>query len=352
MVKLFALSIVLSSFLVAQTNNQIDNGYIKKDVEKGKHFYDDSQSEDVEKNVGITEKDSKDNKSNSTNKILLEIVKELKSQRKELEEIKKTLNPNEPRMIVNSKGEKCLSNSTPDCMDIPVIQEGRNMPALYNFIKEPNEENAKNWLQVQAKLFNHYSQMGFALKFAALNGDENTYPVNALNIYGTPKENITSDLYKDKILKILDDKKNELGTMVFLGKSKKIEDHWGKNAIGLLGFKKGTYYNIALVFDSIETKRDYDEYYKKINDQDLKKVYETYPKVISEPLFKKYAINVTPSAVAVYKSKDKEISSVIERGYLTQSSLIHSYENFLVYNKIVDPKEFHSAQIWNVELEK
>ena len=215
--KIFVLSIILSSFLVAQTNNQIDNGYEKKDVETGKHFYDDEQSQVEENKVEITDKDIKNN---TTNKILLEIVKELKTQRKELEQIKKTLNPNEPRMIVNSKGEKCLSNSTPDCMDIPVIQEGRNMPALYNFIKEPNEENAKNWLQVQAKLFNHYSQMGFALKFAALNGDENTYPVNALNIYGSPKENITSELYKDKILKILDDQKNELGTMVFLGKSR------------------------------------------------------------------------------------------------------------------------------------
>ncbi len=344
------LSIVLSVSLFSQTNNQIDNGYIQKDVEKGKHFYDESQKVEEEKNVEITLKDSKNN---TSDKILLEILKELKNQRRDLEDIKRIMNPNEPKMIVNSKGEKCLANSSADCIDIPVIQEGRNMPALFNFIKEPTDANAKNWLQVQAKLFNHYSQMGFALKFAALNGDENTYPVNALNIYGTPKENMTNELYKDRILEILDEKRNELGTMVFLGKSKKIEEHWGKSAISMLAFKKGSYFNIALVFDNANTKKEYDDYYKKTNDLDLKKVYETLPKVVNEQLFNKYKINVTPTAVAVYKQKDKEaVSSVIERGYLTQTSLVHNYENFLVYNKIVEPKEFHSAKIWNVDLEK
>lgn len=343
---LFSLALSFST-LFAETNNQIDNGYVKKDVERGKFFYDENiKKPEVEPEI------IKLDKNQNSNLILIEMLKELKEQRQELQKIKYTLNPNEPKMISNSKGEPCLSNTSAECMDIPVIMEGRNMPALYNFIKEPTEENAKIWLQLQAKLFNHYSQMGFALKFASLNGDENTYPVNALNIYTSPKDNITAELYKDRILEILNEKNNEIGTMLFLGKSKKIDEHWGKSSVAMTAYKKGKYFNIAVVFDTQETKATYDEYYRTLKDTELTKIYNSLPKVVSDKLFQKYKITLTPTAVAVYKTKDKEISSVIERGYITQNNLLHDYENFLVYNKIVEPKEFHSAKIWNANIEE
>ena len=69
-------------------------------------------------------------------------------------------------------------------------------------------------------------------------------------------------------------------------------------------------------------------------------------------MFKKFKVNLTPTAAAFYKTKEKEISSIIERGFITQANLVHNYQHFLVYNKIVDPKEFHSAKIWNVELKE
>lgn len=337
----------LCASLSAETNNQIDNGYGKKDVEHGKFFYDENVKKEqpepetinIEKGDGVVQ-------------VLTEILKELKSQKEEMKKIKYTLNPNEPKMMTNSKGEPCLSNSNADCFDIPVITEGRNMPALFNFIKEPNEENAKTWLQLQAKLFNHYTQMGFALKFASLNGDENTYPVNALNIYTSPKDNITADLYLDRILEILDEKKDEIGTLLFLGKSKKIDEHWGKSSLAMTAFKKGKYFNIAVIFDTIETKNEYDEYYNNLNDKELVTIYKALPKAVSDKIFDKYNITLTPTAVAIYKTKDKEISSVIERGYITQNNLLHNYQNFLVYNKIVEPKEFHSAKIWDAHIEE
>lgn len=346
MKKTIFISLFTSVCMFAQTNNQIDNGYKKEDIERGKFFYDENQNQVEQTTI------QKDGKKSDTNQILIEILNELKSQKKEIQNVKHQINPNEPKMIVNTKGEPCLSNSSADCFDIPVITEGRNVPALFNFIKEPNEENAKIWLQLQAKLFNHYSQMGFALKFASLNGDENTYPVNALNIYTSPKDNITADLYKDRILEILNEKSNEIGTIIFLGKSKKIDEHWGKSSLAMTAFKKGKYFNIAVAFDSNETKAEYDLFYSNILDKELKDIYFSLPKVVSEKVFQKYKITLTPTAVAVYKNKDKEISSVIERGYITQNNLIHNYQNFLVYNKIVEPKEFHSAKIWNANIKE
>lgn len=348
---LLIIALGLNLSVYAETYNKIDNGYKKDDVEYGKHFYDEKKDDE---NVKIKEEIEpiKISKKDNTEQLLSQIVILLKQNKDEIRELKKTINPNEPKMITNEKGENCLSNSSVDCFDIPVIMEGRNVPVLYDFIKTPNEKNAKNWLKYQAKLFNHYMDMGYSLKFASLNGDEKDYPVNALNLYGDSKDNMTADLYKNRILQILDEHKKELGTMIFLGKSKSIEEQWGRSSLAMMGFKKGKYFNIAVVFDSESTKKDYDDYYKKISDKELIETYNKLPKIVSKELFEKFKIEITPTAVAFFKNKEKEISSVIERGFLNQTNLIHSYQQFLVYNKIAEQKDFHAAKIWNVELKE
>ena len=344
------LCFIILTYSNSETFNKIDKGYNSKDIEKGLHFYEEKKDEQEEEVKIITEPSTTKNPKNETNKLLKEIVMVLKQQNNEIKELKKTINPNEPRMIVNKQGEPCLSNSSVDCFDIPVIQEGRNVPVLYDFIKEPNESNAKAWLLYQANLFNHYIRMGYALKFAALNGDENTYPVNALNLYGASKDNITFDLYRDRILEILHEKRKEIGTMIFLGKSKRIDEQWGKKSLAMTAFKKGKFFNIAVVFDTEQTKKEYDEYYKTITDKELFDVYATLPKIVSSELFKKFNIAITPTAVAYYKTKDKEVSSVLEKGFITQSNLIHNYQHFLVYNNIVEQKEFHSAKVLTTDI--
>ena len=344
------LSFLLLTYSNSETFNKIDKSYNSTDIEKGLHFYEEKKEEQKEEVKIIEEQSNNKAPKNETNKLLQEIVMVLKQQNNEIKELKKTINPNEPKMIVNKNGEPCLSNSSVDCFDIPVIQEGRNVPVLYDFIKEPNENNAKAWLLYQANLFNHYIKMGYALKFAAINGDENTYPVNALNLYGASKDNMTVDLYRDRILEILHEKRKEIGTMIFLGKTKAIDEHWGKKSLSTLAFNKGKFFNIAVVFDSQETKKEYDEYYKTITDKDLFDTYAKLPKIVSKELFKKFNISITPTATAYYKTKDKEISSVLEKGFITQSNLIHNYQHFLVYNDIVEQKEFHSAKILTTDI--
>lgn len=349
------LGLGLTSILYAEVHNEIDKPYSSKDIEKGLHFYQERKDEknsvrQADKNEEL--KIPKIKSENKTEELLSAIVVLLQRQNQELQNIKRNINPNEPKVIINEEGEECLSNSSVECFDIPVIQEARNVPVLESFIKKPNEENAKSWLKYQAKLFNHYIDMGYALKFASLNGDEETYPVNALNIYGMSKDNITAQLYKDRIFEILDDKKDTLGTMLFLGKSKDIEKQWGATAVGTLAFRKGKFFNIALVFDSEETKEIYDKAHSSYYDKQIVESYNSLPKVVSPELFKKHKINMTPTAVAVFKDKERELASVIERGFITQANLVHNYQNFLAYNKIVEQKEFHTAKIWNTNIEE
>ena len=41
---------------------------------------------------------------------------------------------------------------------------------------------------------------------------------------------------------------------------------------------------------------------------------------------------------------------MLEKGFITQSNLIHNYQHFLVYNNIVEQKEFHSAKILTTDI--
>lgn len=341
-IKFTLLLIAVVSCAYSETKNIIDNGYKAKDVETGLHFYEDPQKEQK----------TTLQKSN-VEKLLEQIANELKNTKEEVKELKEFTNPNAPHYITNAKGEKCLANSSPDCIDIPVIQEARNVPAMYKWIKEPTIENAANYLKVQAQFFNHWNDMGYSLRFAALNGGTEVYPVDSQDSL-EPINDFNKDKYKDAILNEMKKRRDILGTLIFLGINEDVEDYWGKEKLSRLAYKKGQYLNIALVFHNKESKEKYDNFYKNTTDSDLKNVYFGLPKFIDQTAFSNYNINITPSAVAVYNDKknNKNISAVISKGFIQQSSVIYGQHNFLVFNKIVKPETFNAENTWHVDMQE
>jgi hypothetical protein len=194
--------------------------------------------------------------------------------------------------------------------------------------------------------------MGYALRFASLNGDENTYGVSGGDIYTSPKDNFNNKQFRTRVLQILKEREDKVGTLILLGRNPQIEKVWGLQSISRLLYKKGKYLNPVIAFYNIESKNKYDDYYSKISDKELFDVYKNTPKVINKDLFKKYNANVSPSVVAIYKDKNmtEPIHSVLAKGFVTIGEVIHSYHNFLIYNKIVDAKEFHSAKLWDAKI--
>ena len=88
----------------SETFNKIDKSYNSKDIEKGLHFYEEKKEEQKEEVKIIEEQSNNKAPKNETNKLLQEIVMVLKQQNNEIKELKKTINPNEPKMIVNKNG--------------------------------------------------------------------------------------------------------------------------------------------------------------------------------------------------------------------------------------------------------
>ncbi len=273
------------------------------------------------------------------------------SVKRELEQTKKYINPNAPHIMVDSNGKECLSNSSEDCTDIPVIQEARNVPAMYNWIKEPTIENAVNYLKVQAKFFNHWTKMGYSLRFASLNGGAEVYPVDSQDAL-TPNYSFNKDKYKEAILNELKKRKSVMGTLIFLGINNDVENNWGLHKLSRIAYGEGENLNIALVFLNEEVKKKYDAYYSQVHDKELKEIYFKFPKYIDQDAFTSYNVKITPAAVAVYKDtqNNQNINMIIDKGFVKRSSIIYGHHNFLVYNNIVKPEVFNAENTWNVNL--
>jgi hypothetical protein len=290
---------------------------------------------------------------NDLHDALLAIIVELKETKRELKEIKSYINPNAPHYITKEDGTKCLANSDKDCFEMPIIQEGRNVPALANFMKEPTLDNAKTWLGVQAQLFNRANSMGVALKFAALEGGADAYPVSGKDLMYSANAN-NSKMERDAVEKAVEKHKENIGTIIFLGKTPSLEEAWGKESLARLVYPRESIYNLMLVFSSNESKAAYDKYYASLKDTALKHVYSKAKKVVNGQLLNSYGIDVTPSVVAVYKDKknNKSFKNTIAKGFPTNDEIIYGYKQFLIFNKVLEEKDFHGDNIWRAANEK
>jgi len=288
---------------------------------------------------------------NDIHNVLVAIAKELQDTKEELKLLKEYVNPNAPHYITNEKGEKCLANSSADCFEMPIITEGRNIPALANFMKDPSVENAKVWLGVQAKLFNRANNMGVALKFASLEGGAETYPVYGKDMMVSGNSN-SKRRETDAIKYHLDKHKNKIGTIIFLGETQALEAAWGPENLARIAYPEGSLYNLLLVFKSDASKKSYDDYFAAHKDTELKKIYENAKKQISQKLFADYKVEVTPTVVAVYKKDKQVINNTIAKGFPTKDELLYGYKQFMILNKILEHKDFHADNIWRVADEK
>lgn len=309
-----------------------------------KQIEDQNQTEEIKKPQG-------DATLNDIHNVLVAIAKELQNTKAELKLLKEYVNPNAPHYIVNEKGERCLANSSADCFEMPIITEGRNIPALSNFMKDPTVENAKIWLGVQAKLFNRANNMGVALKFASLEGGAETYPVYGKDMMVSG--NSSSKRRETEAIKYhLDRYKENIGTIIFLGETQALEAAWGPESLARIAYPEGSLYNLLLVFKDESAKKSYDDYFATHKDAELVKIYQNSKKQVSQKLFADYKVDVTPTVVAVFKKDGQIVNNTIAKGFPTKDELLYGYKQFMILNKILEHKDFHADNIWRVADEK
>ncbi|MGB0989267.1 MAG: hypothetical protein ACPGUI_00405 [Halarcobacter sp.] len=325
----------------SKTNNTVDNDYSSKDIEVGKHFYQDPKKE--------KETTPFDNvKLGIEQQIQNELLREIKTLRKEVQLIKWYINPNAPHKIKCSDGTYDWANSRQECFEMPIITEGRNLPALSAFMQNPTEENAANWLGVQAKLFNQATKMGYAIKFAFLKGGKEVYPTTTTNLYpsygsiSAAKQN----LLKKELIKRYD---QNLGTVIFLGETIELEKEVGFERLSRILLRDGDLLNPLIIFKNQDIKDAYDTFYSlKDKNSQLRMAYDNTEQRIFPEMFEKYNVTITPTVMALYEDKktNKSIKSIIAKGFTNKDTVINGLVQFLVFNDLLDPKELNVEDKW------
>jgi len=282
--------------------------------------------------------------------ILIELInshKEIKEMKSEITLLKEYTNPNAPHYILNEKGERCIANSDKDCFEMPIIQEGRNMPAMVEYMRNPTIETASTWLGVQAKIFNRATKMGVALRFAALEGGSEVYPVSGKDMYASANGG-TSFRQDEAIRAQMKKHKDSFAMVVFLGETPELENAWGLESLTRIVYPKAELFNLLLVYKDAKTKQKYDEFYNQLKDNELKSIYISSKKTIDPTLFDSYKVEITPTVVALYKDKktNKMIKNTINKGFPSSNEILHGIKQFMIFNGILEQKDFHADNIW------
>lgn len=257
-----------------------------------------------------------------------------------------------PKYGINEKtGEKCLANSSADCFVMPLQPEAQHVPVLANFLRDPNPKNSEEYLKWQAKYFNHVTNVSYGIRFAFLSKGAEAYPTDAAYMYtDNPGFPISDDIRRMNQLKILNNLKDKIGIMIFLGKNTALEE---TNTVYRTVYnyqKKGWKdISISVVFPSEKMKKFVMEKAKEgfLFDKGNKTFWERAKVMVRPDLFEKFNVTITPSVLAVYKlggKNKKYIWQTVSTGSIAPKDVREGIFRFLVYNKVIDPKDLSIMQ--------
>jgi len=265
-----------------------------------------------------------------------------------------------PKYGIDSKGKKCIANSSSDCFVFPLQPEALHLPVLAKWLKNPNPKNSTEWLKWQAKYFNHLDKIGYGLRFAFLNGGKNAYPTDASITYFDNPTNMQYSRIREfrekQILKSLQDK---IGVLVFLGKNILFEKNNNVyKALWQIGRDKGFWaknVNLMVVFpdrkslNAVKKILFTDPSYKAdvMTQKAWKKLFNEGKVIVNKDMFKRFNVYVTPSVVMTYKKRDKAFWSVVEIGSLSPKAIRESLIRYLKYQGIITPADLQMGDALN-----
>jgi thiol-disulfide isomerase/thioredoxin len=219
---------------------------------------------------------------------------------------------------IKEKQEEKTVNTGPEDFDFPLTDEAKRVPVIANFLKEPNEENAKKFLAWQSKYFNHVSQISRSLR--------NTY----LN-------------YGDSIYQLEGYAEQPLAVPIGARNSQKIYKNAfekAKEKVGLLFFyKKGCEFCEAEkpIISQFAQKYDIEVRGIVYNEKDIDNTL-AFSSKFAPGLFYKFNITSVPTFAVYYPEKEK--FQVIAKGYTPMSSIELNLKSFLLQENIITKDEF------------
>lgn len=288
----------------------------------------------------------------------VEIITVLKRNNQELKDINARLNyafPDvTPKYWVNSKGEKCLTNSSADCFVLPVQAEAQQVPVLANWLRDPSPTNSKEYLKWQAVYFNHLEKVSYGLRFSFLSEGPEAYPTDAINVYGDNLETpVSDDMASYRKIISLKKIKDKIGLVIFLGGNTHLENALDAYfEVGKLSKDAWAEINKIVVVPNEGAKASIKKFLEGTHDSWVHAFWDKVEIKVDPKLFSKMNIMITPSVAALYKLEGgDQIFQTILTGELNEKRIASATIDFLKYNNIIDPKDF-AAVYNNAQIQK
>jgi thiol-disulfide isomerase/thioredoxin len=242
---------------------------------------------------------------------------------KEIE--KKDSESQETIVTIISPPNENKKNTSPEDFEFPLTDEAKRVPVIANFLKNPDEENAKKFLGWQAKYFNHLHKISRTLRNTYLNYGDTVYPVEgyAEQPLAVPiASRMKNGIYEDAFAK-------------------------AKDKVGLLFF-----YKAGCQFCEAE-KPIVDMFARKYNIEVRGIVFSeedkddslSFTTRVASGMFYKFQITSVPTFGVYYP--EKNIFQVIAKGYTPLSAIELNLKSFLLEHGIITKEEFF--QQWKGE---
>lgn len=223
----------------------------------------------------------------------------------------------EPKKETRKEQQNTVQPEKKEPYEFPVRPDAP--PVLAKFLKEPTEENAKEFLRWQSWYFNHLSKVSYALKSAYMKYGEEVY-----NVTGYPRTVQFADdynnAYKERFYRSIFAKhRDNLGLLFFYSSG----CPYCHRMISVINYLADTY--------GVEIRG-------VSSDAVVPASFRSY---VSPQTFAKYGIRSVPAVVAVYTKDGKIYQDIVASGFTPLDDLIGNILSFMVYHGIIQPKELN-----------
>ncbi|HAK87633.1 MAG: hypothetical protein A2X55_08920 [Nitrospirae bacterium GWB2_47_37] len=238
-------------------------------------------------------------------------------EKKKPEQAKESEKPKEPEKTVKKEEPK-------KDFEFPVLDTAP--PVMKQFLKEPSEENAKEYLVWQYKYFEHLKKIGYNLRNAYLRHGGEIYPV-----YGYPESPMASVYFhnmKDDITKAAIAKaRNKLGLIYFYSKS----CSWCRQQKDIV-VRLIDIHGLSARGVSIDGDIDTGLPFLSVSNPDLGKQYD---------LVQEYGITQIPTLIAVLDKNGKPRIAALSAGFAERETIEQQLVRFLIQENIIKEKDLN-----------
>ena len=315
---------------------------------KGWVWYDDNNATMPSQNLNKTpsnktqppETQEKDTQLTQLLQIIIEQNKQsLELQKKLLAIIEEEFDP-KPKMIVNSKGEPCVANSSADCFEMPIVAEAQRVPVLAEWIKDPASiEKAKEYLRWQAKFFDAKYKGGYSLNLASKQYGDKAYPIDAVTEeFGTSSGDYLRHR-ENQMIELLKKHSKNMEIYILLGQTSGFEIEYPHRIFEIFDFTKDQL-NIPtkIIMKDTESEAFFNTVMELSNNKFHASKWSEIKKaggvVVSPKTFETTAPYATPFIVLKYKG-DKEFSQVVAVGKDNKGNVLQGIYRTLIINDVI-----------------